>query len=275
MLKNSRHPFRVTLLALLCAFLLLAALRLLTSSERYATAKSSASVVRLARLPPVILWAWERPEKLDYLNPQKVGVAFLAKTIYLRGDEAVGRPRLQPLTVPDGAAVIAVARIETPRESDRAETPTLSQRQLKDAVTEIAELGSLPNVVMVQVDFDATTTQRSFYRKLLSGLRASLPSSTLLSITALASWCKGDNWLRDLPIDEAVPMLFRMGVERKQFLSQLATGVLFNAEPCQTSAGISTDEPIAQLPPLQRIYVFNPESWSPEAVNQTLETYQK
>jgi hypothetical protein len=223
----------------------------------------------------VILWAWERPEKLDYLDPQKVGVAFLAKTIYLRGDEAVSRPRLQPLSVPNGAAVIAVARIEASRESDRAEMPTLSQRQLKDAVTEIAELGSLPNVVMVQVDFDATTTQRSFYRELLNELRASLPQSTLLSITALASWCKGDNWLRDLSIDEAVPMLFRMGVERKQFLSQLAAGAPFNAAPCQTSAGISTDEPIAQLPPMQRVYVFNPKSWSPEAVNQTLETYQK
>jgi len=276
MLKNSRHSFRVTLIALLCAFLLLAAFRFRTSSERsHATAKSSASAARLARLPPVILWAWERPEKLDYLDPRKVGVAFLAKTIYLRGDAAVSRPRLQPLNVPNGATVIAVARIEAPRESDRAETPTLSQRQLKDAVTEIAELGSLPHVVMVQVDFDATTTQRSFYRELLRDLRASLPPSTLLSITALASWCKGDNWLDDLPIDEAVPMLFRMGVERKQFLSQLAAGAPFSAAPCQASAGISTDEPIAQLSPVQRVYVFNPKSWTPEAVNQTLETYQK
>ncbi len=219
----------------------------------------------------MILWAWERPEKLDYLDSQKVGVAFLAKTIYLRGDAAVSRPRLQPLTVPAAAAVIAVARIE----SDHVETPTLSQQQLKDAVTEIAELGRLPNVVMVQVDFDATTTQRPFYRALLNELRSKLPQSTLLSITALASWCKGDNWIEDLPIDEAVPMLFRMGVERKQFLSQLATGVYFSAGPCQNSAGISTDEPVAQLPPVQRVYVFNPKSWSPETVNQTLETYQK
>jgi hypothetical protein len=279
MLETSRHPFRVTLIALVCAFLLLAAFRFRTTGEHaHAVAKSSAVAARLASLPPVILWAWERPEKLDYLDPQKVGVAFLAKTIYLRGDEAISRARLQPLNVPNGAAVIAVARIEAQRESDSAETPTLSRRQLKDAVSEIAELGSLPNVVMVQVDFDATTTQRSFYRELLSELRARLPQSTLLSITALASWCKGDNWLDDLPIDEAVPMLFRMGVERKQFLSQLAAGVPFSAAPCQASVGISTDEPIAQLPPgqqIQRVYIFNPKSWSLEAVNQTLETYQK
>jgi hypothetical protein len=276
MLKNSGHSFRVALIALSCvSLLLLAAFRFQSTGKNSpAIARFSAPAVRLANLPPVILWAWERPEKLDYLDPQKVGVAFLAKTIYLRKDDAVSRPRLQPLAVPTGAAVIAVARIE----SDRVETPTLSPQQMKDAVAEIAELGRLPNVVMVQVDFDATTTQRSFYRGLLNELRASLPQSTLLSITALASWCKGDNWLEDLPIDEAVPMLFRMGVERKQFLSQLASGGHFSAGPCQTSAGISTDEPIAQLPPgqrSQRVYVFNPQSWSPETVNQTLETYQK
>ena len=149
---------------------------------------------------------------------------------------------------------------------------------MKAAAAEIAKLGSLPNVVMVQVDFDANTTERSFYRELLEELRARLPQSTLLSITALASWCKGDNWLDGLPIDEAVPMLFRMGVERNQFLSQLAAGDRFRAGPCQESAGISTDEPLAQLPPdqrIQRFYVFNPKSWTPEEVNQTLEIHQK
>lgn len=276
MLTTPRNPFRVTLIALLGASLLLfAAFRFrTTSTSSKPLHRSSASTIRLASLPPVILWAWERPEKLDYLDPEETAVAFLAKTIYLRADEIVSRPRLQPLAVPTGAAVIAVARIE----SEHAESPTLSTRQVKETAAEIAKLGSLPNVVMVQVDFDATTSQRFFYRSLLNELRAKLPQSTLLSITALASWCKGDNWLDDLPIDEAVPMLFRMGVEEKQFLSQLAVGSGFSARPCQASAGISTDEPLAQLPPgqrIQRVYVFNPKSWSPEAVNQIMETYQK
>ena len=81
-------------------------------------------------------------------------------------------------------------------------------------------------------------------------------------MTALASWCKGDNWLDDLPVDEAVPMLFRMGVEQNQFRSQLAAGARFSARPCQASVGVSTDEPLAQLQPVQRLYVFNPEPWS-------------
>jgi hypothetical protein len=225
----------------------------------------------MSQLPAVILWAWERPEKLDFLDSKKIGVAFLARTIYLRSDRVVSRPRFQPLTVPGGSPVIAVARIE----SDRSNSPKLSQQQIQDTASAIAELGDLPNVVMVQVDFDATTSERAFYRQLLTALRAKLPQSTALSITALASWCKGDNWLDGLPVDEAVPMLFRMGVEREQFRSQLAAGAGFKAKPCQDSAGVSTDEPLAGLPLVQRLYVFNPESWSPAAVNQVMETYQK
>src|SRR5687767_16011817 len=70
--------------------------------------------------PAVILWAWERPEDLTFIDPQKTGVAFLAKTITLRGDKVLVRPRLQPLTLPEGAKTIAVVRIET----DRSDSPS-------------------------------------------------------------------------------------------------------------------------------------------------------
>lgn len=229
--------------------------------------ETSASANRIAGLPPTILWAWERPERLEFIDRQKLGVAFLAKTIYLRGDQTISRPRLQPLATPLGAQVIAVARIET----ERVKSATLSELQLQDVVREISELGALPNVVMVQVDFDATTSERSFYRSLLIKLRAALRESTMLSMTALASWCEGDNWLDDLPIDEAVPMLFRMGVERSLFLSHLGAGEKFKAKRCQGSVGISTDEPIGKLPQVERVYIFNPESWSPASVKRAME----
>ncbi len=268
-----RKRIRFILVALAGAsLLLLAAIRFKTTGEHLHTMENlSVPSSRLSKLPPTILWAWERPEKLDYLDPQKTGVAFLAKTIYLRADRVSARPRLQPLTVPPGSQVIAVVRIE----SERAEPPTLSAPQAVKTAAEVSEAASLPNVVMVQVDFDARATERAFYRSLLTELRARLPPSTLLSITALASWCKGDNWLDELPIDEAVPMLFRMGVERQQFLSQLAAGEKFNAKLCQSSAGISTDEPMAQIPQVERVYVFNPTSWSPDQVNQIMEATRR
>jgi hypothetical protein len=213
-----------------------------------------------------VLWAWERPEKLDYLDANKVGVAFLSQTLYLRGPRVVVRPRLQPLKLRAQQPVIAVTRIE----SEVRESPLLDQSQLDATVREIAMSAHLGNVVSVQIDFDAKTSERNFYRQLIFDLRRQLPDTTGLSITALASWCSGDNWLDDLPIDEAVPMLFRMGLERQQILSQVRSNEEFRSYKCRQSMGISLDEPITDLRPGKRIYVFNPASWSESSVNLLL-----
>jgi hypothetical protein len=227
------------------------------------------SVASLSRLPSLILWAWERPEKLDFIDPTKVGVAYLAKTVYLRNDRVVTRPRMQSLSLPAGVKVIAVIRIET----DRADRAQLTTGQIENTASEVAGLAQLPNVTAVQIDFDATMSEREFYRALLKQVREKLPSSMPLSITALASWCSGDNWLKDLPIDEAVPMLFRLGVESRQFASRLKSGETFPA-PCHDAAGISTDEPIS-LPAVKRVYLFNPKGWSQGSFSRAMEVFQK
>jgi Protein of unknown function (DUF3142) len=214
--------------------------------------------------PEVILWAWERPEDLTFVDPQKTSVAFLAKTIYLRGDKVVVRPRLQPLKIASGTKVIPVVRIETA-------APSLSSAQLKQTAREISA-SSVSSVV--QIDFDATVSERSFYRSLLQEVRQQLPASTRLSITALASWCAGDDWLRDLPIDEAVPMLFRLGVDQHQFQRRLETGQRFESRLCQNAAGVSTDEPVT-VPRVDRLYMFSPEPWSVDSFAAAMETYKK
>jgi hypothetical protein len=213
-------------------------------------------LLRLSNLPPVIIWAWERPEKLDFINTDRVGVAFLARTLRLEGDRVFARPRLQPLELAPGTKLIAVVRIES-------DHPTLSSTQLQKTADEITKLSA---VSVVQIDFDARVSERDFYRGLLAEVRRRLPSSTQLSITALASWCAGDNWLSDLPIDEAVPMLFRMGLDPglRQFDSAI----------CRSSAGVSTDEPITP-PAVDRLYIFNPNSWSRESLNSALEAYKR
>ena len=43
--------------------------------------------------PHVFLWAWERPENLEFLDPHIAGVAFLARTVCLRGG-TVSRARV-------------------------------------------------------------------------------------------------------------------------------------------------------------------------------------
>lgn len=217
----------------------------------------------LSDLPPVIVWAWERPEKLDFIDTDRVGVAFLAKTLRLEGDRVISRPRLQPLKVARNTKLIAVVRIE----SDRKNTPTLSSTQLQQTVEQISAVSALSNISVVQIDFDATVSERSFYRALLREVKPRVPS---LSITALASWCAGDRWLSDLPIDEAVPMLFRMGIDEKHFQS----ATQFEPAICANSAGVSTDEPIP-APAVDRLYIFNPNPWSRESLNNALERFNK
>ena len=80
-------------------------------------------------MPPKILWAWERPEDLRFLETDKFGVAFLAQTLTLQNDKVIFRPRRQPLEVADGTYLIAVTRIETIK--DRKKSPGIVGRTKK------------------------------------------------------------------------------------------------------------------------------------------------
>jgi len=261
----------LSLIALLACILFAGAIHSIERKGLGRTRTIANAKTRLFVLPPIILWAWERPEKLAFIDPRKVGVAFLSQTLYLRGEKVVARPRMQSLDVPEGTTLIAVTRIE----SDRSAPPSLSHEQMILAMSGIAQLARLPHVAAVQVDFDATRSERNFYHDMLLALRRELPDSTGLSITALASWCEGDNWLNDLPLDEAVPMLFRMGLERRQILSQLASGEDFKSTRCDSSYGISTDEPLSYVPPGKHLYIFNPKPWSQTELQKVMENYQR
>jgi hypothetical protein len=214
--------------------------------------------------PQLVLWAWERPEDLRFAGPD-TGVAFLARTVFLRGGEVSVQPRLQPLRFADGAPLIAVVRVET----DRAQPPSLAGALRARAAAAVGEAARLPGIVSLQVDYDAAVSERAFYAGLLRDLRRQMPPGVGLSITALASWCSGDRWLAGLPIDEAVPMLFRMGPDRRPILLHLKAGGDFSEPACRHSLGISTDEPMP-LPPLprRRLWVFHPRPWSPAALQK-------
>jgi hypothetical protein len=212
----------------------------------------------VTRLPPVMLWAWERPEDLSAINPNTTGVAFLARTVFLTGDIVSFRPRLQPLRLAPGTQVIAVVRIE----ANRGASPSLSPKQLAEAAHAVAAAAQLPSLAGLQIDFDATSSQRDFYRALLVQVRGEIPAHLPLSITALASWCNGDDWFKDLPIDEAVPMLFRMGPGAREISPHLEGGGDFRAPACRQSLGVSTDEPLPNLPAGRRLYIFSPRAWT-------------
>ncbi len=203
------------------------------------------------------LWAWERPEQLRFIQSHDVGVAFLAGTVYL-DDQPVFRPRLQPLQVNSQTPLTAVVRLELTPRTPNVTSPNYTAMVVED----ILQAQDFNRVRGLQIDFDATRSQREFYRALLRTLRAQLPPRTTLSITALGSWCLGDDWISELPIDEAVPMLFRMGIDRGNILHALQAGEDFHEPLCRSSIGISTDEPWPERLTDRRIYIFNPHAWN-------------
>lgn len=228
-------------------------------------------------MPPIVLWAWERPEDLRFADPRKVGVAFLAQTIFVRGEESgeAGisvRPRLQPLRFSAGTKLMAVTRIEA-RGVSFADAKAGAEKAHSIA-SMIATTSEMTDVAAVQVDFDASESQREFYGEVLSDLRAQIPPETPISITALASWCMNDDWLERLPIDEAVPMLFRMGADGRSIRRRLAAGEDFRAAACRGSLGLSTDEGFATVrrggSSRQRIYLFDPHPWNAAAFHEAL-----
>ena len=211
--------------------------------------------------PQTILWAWERPEDLEFLDPQQFAVAFLSQTLVLKDDEVVFRPRRQPLKVRPETRLIAVTRIESEK------TAALSDPQREKLIGLVLRTRELKNVSALQIDFDATTSQREFYRTLLHELRQRLPDNVPLSMTALASFCLGDRWLQGLPVDEAIPMIFRMGKDDQSIKSFLESGKDFSEPLCRRSYGIAVDEPIAMtFNRSRRQYIFNVRAWTKKDV---------
>lgn len=211
-------------------------------------------------MPQKILWAWERSEDLRFLDTEKFGVAFLAQTLTLQKEEVIFRPRRQPLQLPEGIYLIAVTRIEM--EKNATKRPSFSEEQRKKLVNFISKTMELPDVKAVQIDFDATVSERNFYRRLINDLREQLPETIPLTMTALASWCVGDAWFNDFPVDEAVPMVFVMGADSEKVRDYLARGNDWREPLCQGSYGLSVEEPLdIKFKANRRFYYFKSKPW--------------
>lgn len=106
----------------------------------------------LPGFPRLVLWAWERPERMPFLDPRAAGVAFLARTIRWHDGVVESRPRLQPLTVPAETRLMAVVRLES------------AGGPLPDAeivAREASRATQLSGVRALQVDFDARLSDGS------------------------------------------------------------------------------------------------------------------
>src|SRR5579863_184187 len=99
-------------------------------------------------LPSVMLWAWQRPENLSFVDTHTTGVAFLAGTVRIRQSGFPEfEPRLQPLHIQPGTPLLAVVRIESSASNHRA--------QIAPFVQALSQVSHQPGIQGLQVDFDA------------------------------------------------------------------------------------------------------------------------
>jgi hypothetical protein len=217
-------------------------------------------------VPGLVLWAWERPEDLRFIDPDTTAVAALNGTLFLDGGRVLWRPRLQPLRLPDGTRRIAVVHVHLGRTR-----PAADEAQRRAVLDRLAAEANRPGIAALQVDFEAPPSLRAFYVALLRELRPRLPDGLPLSITALASWCLTERWTADLPVDEVVPMLFRMGPAGIAIRARLADGRDLSRAECRRSVGVALDEPFPPLKPGRRVYAFTPRPWTEDTYRATLQ----
>jgi hypothetical protein len=223
----------------------------------------------MQKFPRLTVWAWERREDLRSLDPAITAVAWLDRTIILDARGVSVEARHQSLLLPASAALvrIPVVRMETRDSADLSEASAEATAQ---AIVRTLD----PHAAALQIDFDARRSERAWYRDVLTRVRRSLPENIPLSITALASWCSYDNaWIHTLPVDEAVPMFFRMEPDRRSAAShgELGSPELTIREPiCSHSAGISTRERRPAQLAGKRIYVFPDGGWQQDDLEETV-----
>jgi hypothetical protein len=208
-----------------------------------------------------MLWAWAYPCDLQYIDTNKTGVAFLAGKIYLAGNGVIVKPRIQSLKIKDGTYMMAVVRVE----SDKANYATFSDEQLNVLTRAILDLLSIRPVQSLQIDYDASQSERNFYDRFLHRLNEALPDGMPLSITALASWCLGDPWIKAVPSQNVVPMFFSMGRDRQRILNDFRSGGSLAKLFRMRNMGLSIDEPdvLAALPALsEHVYLFSSKGWN-------------
>ena len=220
---------------------------------------SLTAATRPTPAPAVVLWAWERPEDLRFAGPGTI-IAVLAGTVRLSGNDVSAQPRLQPALVLPSQQIIGVVHLEI----DRARRPAWNAAQRARTAAAVRLLLKNPRYTNVQIDFEVHASERHILLDLLADVRAQLDPGRALSMTALASWCDTETWIAAAPVDEIVPMLFRMGPAGEPIRRRLANGGEFHEPHCRASVGIATDAPPDRLPPGRRLWLFNPHSWTPQ-----------
>ena len=189
-----------------------------------------------------IFWVWHDSDTPALLPGQELAVLQQHFVFDKTGTHL--RQRMKPLHIRPGTRVTPVvhAQIAT------ADMPQLGQPQAQTLLKAVLQAGQKTRSGWVQFDFEVPRQQRAFYLDLVQQMRAQLPASIKLSVSALASWCFEDEFISQIAADEVVPMLFALGQPASILHSQFLLQEPRLAKACQQQAiGFARQE----APPLQ------------------------
>ena len=193
--------------------------------------------------------------------------AVVVETLVVDARSVQRMPRTQPLVLPVSVRVLPVLHVEA--GPDAPDTLSESQRgAIVDAFARHAA-DAASGAGVIQLDFEAPRRERSSYQALVGAIRTALPASLKLSVTALAHWCAQGDWLDTLPVDEVVPMLYRLGPQSPQWRRRWLRDDPTLARRCRGPAlGFATNDPppAALLARTARPYWFDESAWSNRSV---------
>lgn len=244
----------------------------------------TASICSLCALAPrerqnparLTVWSWDYPQDLTFIKSGTADIAYYAGTMYLHQGRLFfqERSKYKPLKISSGVKAYPVIRIETEGKAGHLQNQDeivagISRAVLSQEKLQI-ERADMPQ--KIQIDFDAREDERSFYQALLKDLRGKLSRDTRLEITALASWCTGESFIKDELCDRQIPMLFSMGVDKKE--SKKTRSILAHIDKSRyKTIGISINEPKTNQAVKESglvanstdLYLFSSTPWTKES----------
>lgn len=204
-----------------------------------------------------IAWLWDK-SALPGWSQQHAAV--LVEHIHLTGDDVRSRPRL------DGAPLLTFTRV-TPVvhvEVSTVRPPVGIERSRARILKSMHRAADLSTSGWVQLDMEVRPSQRFFYHSLVRDIKADLPPTVQLSVTALAWWCRSPAWIDELAADEVVPMVFRMGKDAESLRRIWSTTPGKLHPRCRHGAvGQAMQEPLSEAASgrYSKIYSFDAKHW--------------
>lgn len=217
-------------------------------------------VDRMQMQPPSLnVWTWDRFDDLSFMKGEKGKIAALIATFRVTAaGRVITELRHHDFSRPRSVSLITVFRLEI------NPTTLVNNEAIDHIVASIKGLAKRGEEI--QIDFDATKSQRFLYKKILQKLSDS--TDKRLSMTALASWCTYDDWLDSLPISYAVPMLYTLGREQLQMFHYLRENKHWGVRACKGYVGLSlNDLSLLENPSIMsthKVFLFNNHAWSQE-----------